>query len=501
VRRLLPLLFILCVPARAYAGGFEIPDNGTEALGRGAAFTAKADDGTALEYNIAGLARQRGTRLLLDSNLWLSDYSFQRAGNYPDDPKNTFTPWGNTAFPKVSDQGGPFFEPFVAASTDFGYFDRWTFALGAFGPSSVGNRTYPYSLGFAPNPARYDVVQNQPQVIFGTAAAAVRALPWLDVGLALHYVLGNLSVATTTFSDAVAHGTNAGQCANVEYQPCDARGTLATNGGALTASLGVMARPMPHLAFGLNVRGPAELDTTGTVTTQAPRITPNAGFQPSPVTFVVKLPAVVRLGGRYIFLKGDFEQGDVELDGTYETWGSAQGDGLHVTIPKINATNPPPGVDLTNIDFISPHHYSDTFSLRLGGAYNMRVGQGTDANVLTLRAGSYYDSSATDSAYTRVDFDTLTKVAGTLGAGFTMRSFTFNLGYAEIFDFDRTVTDGALRPVNGTQHGATTDSTGALYPAVNNGSYSGHSRIISFGVAVRFDALLGKKRENIWPGR
>ena len=37
-----------------YAGGLEIPDNGTEALGRGGAFTAKADDATALRVQHRG---------------------------------------------------------------------------------------------------------------------------------------------------------------------------------------------------------------------------------------------------------------------------------------------------------------------------------------------------------------------------------------------------------------------------------------------------------------
>lgn len=483
---------VTVVSNRAAAGGFEIPDNGTQALGRGGAFTAKADDGTALQYNIAGFARQRGTRLLVNTNLWFSDYSFERAGTYPDDPSNTFTPWGRSRYPKVSDEGGVFVEPFVAASTDFGYFERWTFAVGAFGPSSVGNRTYPASLGFAPNPARYDIILNKPEVIFGTASAAVRALPWLDVGLALHYVHAKIQVSSATFSDAVAHGTGAGQCANVEFQPCDARATINSTGGSVTASLGVMARPTPNLAFGANVRGPATLETTGDVTTDAPRITPNAGFRPSPVTFVVRLPTVARFGARYMFLDHDFELADVELDGTYEAWGSAQDDGLHVTIPAIAADNPPPGVNLTGIDFISPHHYHDTYSVRLGGAYNVRL----DDNVLTLRAGAYHDSSATSPQDTRLDFDTLAKTAGTVGVGFAVGAFDFGLGYAEIFDAARTVEGGALQPVNGTQHGASVDSTGAPYAPVNGGRYSGHSRLLSLGVSVRFDTLFGKKREN-----
>src|SRR6476619_4986590 len=92
---------LLAATRVVYAGGLELPDNGTEALARGGAFTAKADDATALQYNIAGLARQRGTRLLLDGNLVLSTLDFQRDGNYPDQP-SAATPWGGTPFPKVS---------------------------------------------------------------------------------------------------------------------------------------------------------------------------------------------------------------------------------------------------------------------------------------------------------------------------------------------------------------------------------------------------------------
>jgi hypothetical protein len=497
VRRLWVLLPVLCLwPCRANAGGFEIPDNGTEALGRGAAFTAKADDGTALQYNVAGFAQQRGTRLLLDSNLWFSSYSFQRAGTYPDNPNNPLTPWGGTPFPKVSDQGGAFLAPFLALSTDFGYFERWTFAIGVFGPSSVGNRTYPYSLGYAPSPARYDIVQNEALVALPTAVASVRALPWLDVGVAFHLVYTSIDLSTTTLADAVGMGTGPGQCANVEYQPCDARTKLQTTGVSATGSMGLLARPSRNVTVGVNVRGPATLDTRGNVTTQAPRITPNAGFQPSPATFVTKLPAVVRAGARYIFLDGDREAGDLEIDATYEAWGAAQGDGPQVTVPALIAQNPPPGVDLTNIDFVTPHHYHDSWSVRGGGAYNLPLARrvhGAYPRVLTLRAGSYYDAPATDPDYMRLDFDTLPKIAGTVGAGLAMDGFTFDVAYAEIFDVDRTVDAGAVLPVNGALHGASVDPTGAPYPAVNSGTYSGHSHLLSFGLTVRFDEAFGSK--------
>ena len=76
-------LAVLGLPTAAFAGGFEFPDNGTEALGRGATFTAKADSPLAIEYNVGGLAQQRGTRLLFDSNLVFQNFKFQRAGTYP----------------------------------------------------------------------------------------------------------------------------------------------------------------------------------------------------------------------------------------------------------------------------------------------------------------------------------------------------------------------------------------------------------------------------------
>src|SRR5882672_7617224 len=143
MKRIAVVVCLSIVPATARAGGLEVPDVGSEALGRGGAFTAKADDATAFTYNVAGFARQRGTRLLLNANLTLDSYSFARSGTYPDDPNNTHTPWG-----------GAFFAPYIGLSTDFGYFDRFTVAVGVYGPSGVGNRVYPLGVQGAPSAAR-----------------------------------------------------------------------------------------------------------------------------------------------------------------------------------------------------------------------------------------------------------------------------------------------------------------------------------------------------------
>ena len=99
--------------------------------------------------------------------------------------------------------------------------DRWTFAVGVYGPSSVGNRTYPLSVGGVPSPARYDLVQALPLVVFPTAAAAVRATRWLDIGIALHVAVAKFDLTSVSFTDI-----SKGVCPNPEYQPCDSTNKL-----------------------------------------------------------------------------------------------------------------------------------------------------------------------------------------------------------------------------------------------------------------------------------
>lgn len=463
-----------------YAGGLEMPDNGTEALARGGAFTAKADDGTALVYNIAGLARQRGTRLVLDGNLFLSTLNFQRDGVYPDAP-SAATPWGGQPFPEVRNTGGPFFAPFLGLSSDLGL-DRWTFAVGVFGPSSVGNRTYPLSVGGVPSPARYDLVQAVPLLVLPTAAAAVRVTRWLDVGLALHVVAAKFDLTSTSFTDI-----SKGVCPNAEYQPCDSTNKLSTVGATATAALGVMVHPLDWWSIGANVRGPAYLTTSGTVHATAPSALPMQ-IDPAPATFSTNLPWVLRLATRIAKLRPNgFEIADLEFDATWENWSAAQGDGPKVNIPALSI--------FQDIHPTIVHHYHDTYSLRLGASYNAAL----PAGVLSFRVGGYYDSSATDAKDTRLDFDTLPKLAATFGIGYSVHGFTLDFAYAYVHDLDRVVTNGAIAPVNGAAHGDSVDDAGNPLPAVNNGRYHGETHILSFGVTLRFDELVNRKHRARWP--
>ncbi|HSO39882.1 MAG TPA: outer membrane protein transport protein, partial [Labilithrix sp.] len=428
-------------------------------------------------YNPAGLARQRGTRLFAGGNLFLHSYEFQRAGSFPDDPNDAATPWGGKPFPVVTNSGGPFFAPFLAASTDFASLDRVTVAVGVFGPPVVGNRTFPLGVRGAPAASRYDYVQSRSTLIYPTASAGFRVTPWLDLGLSAHLVLAKFDQTTVSYGDV------GDACKNVEYQPCDSRATLAANATSFGATIGALVRPSPSFAFGLSVRTPISLAAQGTVTPEPPKIAA-VSLKPGNATLSTKLPLIVRAGGRYISMDGDFEVYDLELDATFEAWSSAQGDGPRLQIPSLG--------QFTDIDTLVVHGYSNTFSVRAGGAYNIEALDG----VFTLRAGSYFDSAATSFAYTRLDFDTLAKIAGTLGLGYHRGAFGIDVGYAAVASIPRVVGTGQgdVRPINGAKNGKPLDSQGNLLPAVNEGAYRGFTHILAAGITITFDELFGAPR-------
>ena len=471
--------WVLClcvVPTVAWAGGFEFPDNGTEALGRGGAFTAKADSGLALQYNVGGLAQIRGTTTTLDANISIHSYDFTRAGNYPG-TATADQPWNGTPFPKVSNKGGPFFAPFLGITTDFNYFKRWTFAIGAYGPSSYGTRQFPATLpDGSPSPARYDIVNENLLIIYPTLAAAVQINKYVEVGLALHLVLA-------TFDLSNVSSLNLGSCKVAEDVQCDTATHIKTSGFTATASVGAMFHPIKGLSIGLNLKGPVYLDTSGTVEATPPPNMAGLMIPPAPARFLSNLPWVLRLGVRWAFFskKDGFEAGDIEVDGVYEAWSAAEGEGSKVLIPQLYI--------FSDVNPVITHKYIDTFGVRLGGSYNARLPQGT----LTLRLGFFFDSASTTYRYTRLDFDTGAKYAPTFGVGYKIRGVTINLGYAFIYQPQRVVTDGDIHFINGV-NGTTTDGNGNPTSVINNGTYQAQTHLLSIGLKFEWDELIRTKR-------
>src|SRR5438876_3763475 len=102
------LVLICCLPAAAIASGFYMSENGTKTLLQGGAFTAEADDVTAMVHNPAGLAQLPGLNFAADLQLLSHAVSFTRQDPGPT-PMN---PPVNT----VDNAGGIFPLPFLGVS-------------------------------------------------------------------------------------------------------------------------------------------------------------------------------------------------------------------------------------------------------------------------------------------------------------------------------------------------------------------------------------------------
>lgn len=80
----LALLALLATCGEASAGGYSLYEQGARALGMGGAFTARADDPSAIFYNPAGIALyDEGQRLLISPNLISFGSSFAGAAPSP----------------------------------------------------------------------------------------------------------------------------------------------------------------------------------------------------------------------------------------------------------------------------------------------------------------------------------------------------------------------------------------------------------------------------------
>lgn len=452
----------------AWGGGFDLPDNGAEPMGRGGTFTAKADSPLALYYNVAGLARQRGTRVLLDGNLVLHDIAFTRDGTYPAATGNPS--WVGKPYPTQHTSDSLFAIPFFGLSTDFGYFKRWTFAIGAFGPPGVGRNNYGVNTKgsevatvrlsdgtMAPAPGRYDVTRTDLLIIYPTLAVGVAPMKWFDLGLAVHAVYASFDLANAN----VTRISNTA-CLSVQDPNCDAYGNIKAHGWSWGMTASAMVHPTPWLDIGLSFRPQIDVhagdsnDVNGggkIVASPPPALM--VALPDAPVSFNTMLPNILRAGVRYVNrYSDDTERFDVELDATWENWSKQtdrwgkkwddydkpddyKPDVIHSGNFMLGA-----GGEL-KVDL--NHQYKDTFGLRLGGAYNHRL---SDRSRLIGRLGFYYDSAATAPANTRLDFNTVEKYAATIGGGIHWRGLTVNLAYAFVFSPPRTVTNSAVTAVD-----------------------------------------------------
>lgn len=506
--RALVVAVVLSLPLLAHAAGFDYPDHGTAALSRGGTFTARADDPTALLYNPAGAALLRGTHVLINGNILDENIRFQRR-NYPapnDPAKLTLIPdrYHNDQslrMPEVRNDDAPFITPFIAVTTDLGlsFFKRHRLTLmaGVYGPHVHPSHTFPRYCAEGgrlcepeggptgrPAPQRYDMVESDVLLFYPTIGLAWQPLPGLSIG-------GNFQAAYGSFDLSLVVGS----ITNKEDPALDADIKLKTRDWFTpTGILGVHWKALSFLELGASVRFGFTMKFEGEVEATLPETLSMVTVDPNPGTIRldVPLPWVVRSGVRYVNRDAlERERFDLELDFVWESTGQV---GVFDVATDMAFEF---GGTRQEIESLSQqHNWNDSWSLRLGGSYNLHdLFQG---GTLTLRAGGFYESAAAPEQFSRLDFLPFARVGVTAGVGVEWGRYSFGVGYAYIFHEDRNVApDGGDARTGECQASGGASGCGSgvtqVIPIapddgrpVANGAFDVSIQILTLGAAASF---------------
>jgi len=474
-------------------GGYYAGTLGAKAAGRGGAFTAKADDVTAISFNPAGLAKMDASLFQIGNEASYNTYSFTRAPTLDYRRTDPQTGAPTVVFDKVSN-GTPWqmLLPMLGATSRLGL-ENWGFGLAAFAPPGIGKMAFPPGGGqnYSQGGQRYMMLSREAIILTYAASAAWKYQDVFGLGATAEWI----HVPRLNYS-LVVDGTGFPKAANPVSAPLD---ILATTKGSsaftFNAILGAWYRPAPFLEFALSGQVvPANIVThsTLTVTPLDPSVVGSItltrrGMAANDVKLTLPLPMIFRSGVRYRHLDGTREVFDVELDVDYATWSRVRNFTIDTNGLQANAS----GLDATPLDrIVIDKHWRDTVAFKLGGDYAVVPDQ------LTLRAGAYFETAVADPAYANVDFPGGPQLGGALGASLFFKQFEVVLAYqvrvqpsVSVSENDARVyqqvpSSACVAPYTSTEY-CNANFLNQPSPAVNAGTYSASSHLLAINVIYR----------------
>lgn len=478
-------------PARA-TNVTEFPDNGSEQMGRGGAWVARASDPLATIFNPAGLSGQRSA-VTVQNNFIFHHTCFTRVKAAGDTTQDLSIVGPDGRYPRVCNDVEPTINPQIGATVSVS--DRVGVGLLVIGPSSAGERNWPEFVQDANGepqaaPNRYLLLRQSGIILFPTVGVGVRVLDQLRLGASVSWGFSRLKLASATMALNTDSTTPANDVrANVQVRDYFIPGF----------TVGALYDPTPEIDIGAwykwsdAIRARGDVGTAANYFTKAnalgddknvrygdtifedcgtglPTTACGAGGNAT-VKFVIPMEA--KLGVRYHKPRartprwygrdeaGTFPAGararasrdpiaddvfDIEADLTWANNsaadviqirfpGDATGKGV-LPVAGVQGGEIPPSGDQVR-------GYRDVFGLRLGGDYNLLPDR------LALRAGGFFETSAANPRYQHIDFAPSARFGLALGGTYRVRlgdapdasSLEVMVGYGHVFFADQSRTD------------------------------------------------------------
>ena len=425
--KILPVSLVLLLTAStSFAAGFRLPEAGAKAMGMGFAFTAQADDPSAIYFNPAGLTQLKGQNVMLGLT-YVKENGSEYKGTTPVDDYLT----GFTTQKSETQKTLNFYIPnaYYTYTTRDGYI---SYGVGIFTPFGLGQE---YNNSNNDSIFRNQISKIDLKTIVVNPTIAFKVNDALSVGVGIDYLWGQAKLAKTPW--APQYG---GDLYHLD---------MKADGDAWGYNFGVLLKATENLRIGASYRSAFTLDLKdGDVnieninTTGVPAL---GGASLSQALFggatskstkgnaTIYLPATFALGAAYTMGRLT-----VEADADWTFWHSYTS--LPITFQFQN-----PVVRNSN----APKNWEDVCAIRVGAEYRV-----TDP--LALRAGFVYDPSPVPADTMGPELPDSSRLNYMVGAGYKIGAWTIDGAFMYIDKFERTVNNQnntTLSGFNGTWGG------------------------------------------------
>lgn len=356
--------------AQAFGGGFQLNEHGAKGMSQAGAFAARADDGSAIFFNPAGLGFQSKASIYLGTTVIVPKGSFwgptqNNTGVKTDNKQLVFTP--------------------INAYVVVPAMDRLTVGVGVMNPYGLGSEWDENWVG------RYLTVKIELQSFYFTPTVSYRITDDLSIGGGVSYVIGSVTMKKKVAVASVA-------------TPQEPMVTLDLSGHGVGWTAGALYKVSPSLSVGVSYRSKVKMDPTGTAA-----FDPNyaaLGLPAGDASTTITLPATGFAG--VAFKACDNLQ--VEADLQYIWWSSY--DQLKIDFKSNNSSS------------ISPKNYQDTYIARIGGEYSL--------GDLKIRGGDYFDHSPVKTDYVEPMLPDADRHGFNLGFGYQLTDH-INVDFSYLF--------------------------------------------------------------------
>jgi long-chain fatty acid transport protein len=403
-RPLAVLLILVLTAGTSFAAGFRLPEGGAKAMGMAFAFTAQADDPSAIYFNPAGLTQLQGQNVMLGVT-YVRENGAEFTGS---------TPLTGGSVVNETQKSLNFYIP--NAYYTYTTKDGWlAFGMGVFTPFGLGQEYENINTSIFRN----QVTKIELQTLVFNPTVAFKVNERLSLGFGIDYMWGNVKYNKTP----VLPGPPV-----TPFGPGTFQTELDGNGDAWGYNFGVLVKASENLKIGFNYRSPFDLKVKDADFTAS---NPVGSVAPFPMgttsaSGTVHMPATAALGAAYTYGRLT-----VEADADWTFWHS------YSELTITNNTYP----QLYSSTAVK--NWEDVCAFRAGLEYRV-----TDP--LALRLGFAYDPTPAPGNTLGPELPDATRMNYNVGVGYKMGKVTIDAAFMYIDKFDRTASNANM---NGTWTG------------------------------------------------